>query len=224
MLSNHDVVRHATRYALPTGTNLDEWLMSDGSLPRADEETGLRRARAATALMLALPGSSYFYQGEELGLHEVADLPVDALQDPIWLRTQNEKKGRDGCRVPLPWHHEGNAFGFSSGHAWLPQPAGFSRTAVAAQEGRSGTTLEFYREALRVRHQLQTAEELTWVETDDPDVLHFTRPGGWHCLSNFGSTAVALPDGVVRLTSGQHVAGVLPPETTVWLTEWRPLG
>ena len=141
--------------------------------------------------MLALPGSSYFYQGEELGLHEVADLPANALQDPIWLRTQNEKKGRDGCRVPLPWHHEGNAFGFSTGHAWLPQPAGFSATAVAAQEGRSGTTLEFYREALRVRHQLQTAEELTWVETDDPDVLHFTRPGGWHCLSNFGSTAVA---------------------------------
>jgi alpha-glucosidase len=224
VLSNHDVVRHATRYALPSGTDLDEWLMSDGSLPRADEETGLRRARAATALMLALPGSSYFYQGEELGLHEVADLPVDALQDPIWLRTQNEKKGRDGCRVPLPWHHEGNAFGFSSGHSWLPQPAGFSRTAVAAQEGRTGTTLEFYREALRVRRQLQTGEALTWVESDDPDVLHFTRPGGWHCLSNFGSTVVALPDGVVRLTSGQHVAGLLPPETTVWLTEWEPRG
>ena len=220
VLSNHDVVRHATRYALPIGTDLEEWLMSDGTLPAADEETGLRRARAATALMLSLPGTAYFYQGEELGLHEVADLPAPALQDPIWVRTQNEKKGRDGCRVPLPWHHEHPAYGFSTGTAWLPQPAGFSRSAVAAQEGVTGTTLEFYRLALRVRRQLQTSEELTWVETQDPNVLHFVRPGGWHCISNFGPVAVALPDGVVRLSSGSHVPGVLPAETTVWFTEW----
>jgi alpha-glucosidase len=223
VLSNHDVVRHATRYALPIGTDLEEWLMSDGSLPVADELAGLRRARAATALMLALPGSSYFYQGEELGLHEVADLPAPALQDPIWFRTSNEKKGRDGCRVPLPWHHEDKAYGFSTGESWLPQPAGFSRSAVAAQEGISGSTLEFYREALRVRRQLQTGEQLTWVETDDPEVLHFVRPGGWHCITNFGSLPIALPDGVVRLSSGQHVPGVLPGETTVWFTEWEPL-
>lgn len=223
VLSNHDVVRHATRYALPIGTDLEEWLMSDGTLPVADEETGLRRARAATALMLALPGSSYFYQGEELGLHEVADLPAPALQDPIWFRTLNEKKGRDGCRVPMPWHHEHNAYGFSSGTAWLPQPAGFSRSAVAAQDGVDGSTLEFYREALRVRRQLQTSEELTWIESESDHVLHFVRPGGWHCLTNFGAADVTLPDGVVRLTSSHHVPGVLPAETTVWLTEWHPL-
>ena len=223
VLSNHDVVRHATRYALPNGTDLEEWLMSDGTLPVADEETGLRRARAATALMLALPGSSYFYQGEELGLHEVADLPAPALQDPIWFRTLNEKKGRDGCRVPMPWHHEHNAYGFSSGIAWLPQPAGFSRSAVAAQDGVDGSTLEFYREALRVRRQLQTSEELTWIESESDHVLHFVRPGGWHCLTNFGAADVTLPDGVVRLTSSHHVPGVLLAETTVWLTEWHPL-
>ena len=119
-------------------------------------------------LMLALPGSAYLYQGEELGLHEVADLPAQALQDPIWQRTLNTKKGRDGCRVPLPWTDEGHSYGFGDSHAWLPQPAGFSRTAVAAQSGRPESTLELYREALRIRRQLQTAEALEWVPTDNP--------------------------------------------------------
>ena len=106
VLSNHDVVRHASRYGLPAGADYDAWLMTDGTSPgRRTLAAGLRRARAATLLMLALPGSAYLYQGEELGLHEVADLPADALQDPIWLRTGNTKKGRDGCRVPLPWTH-----------------------------------------------------------------------------------------------------------------------
>jgi alpha-glucosidase len=126
--------------------------------------------------------------------------------------------------VPLPWHHEHNAYGFSSGASWLPQPAGFSRRAVAAQDGVAGSTLEFYREALRVRRQLQTREELTWMESGSEHVLHFVRPGGWHCLANFGGDDVTLPDGVVRLTSGHHMAGVLPAETTVWLTEWEPRG
>ena len=220
VLSNHDVVRHATRYALPAGLDLDEWLMTDGTLPVADEAAGLRRARAATLLMLALPGSSYLYQGEELGLHEVADLPAHALQDPIWQRTLNEKKGRDGCRVPLPWSHEGASFGFGSGHSWLPQPAGFSKTAVAAQHSQPASTLELYREALRVRRQLQTSEELEWLPSGHPDVLHFVRPGGWHCISNFGAETLALPDGVTRVSSVPHPAGVLPAESTVWLTEW----
>ena len=92
---------------------------------------------------------------------------------------------------------------------------------MAAQEGRPGRTLELYREALRVRRQLQTAEELSWMDVRDPEVLHFVRPGGWHCISNFGAVPVALPDGVVRLSSGvHHVAGVLPAESTVWFTEW----
>ena len=103
VLSNHDVVRHTSRFGLPDGADYGEWLMSDGRDPVLDEAKGLRRARAATLFMLALPGSAYLYQGEELGLHEVADLPAGALQDPIWLRTGNTLKGRDGCRVPLPW-------------------------------------------------------------------------------------------------------------------------
>ncbi|MFP5281855.1 MAG: alpha-amylase family glycosyl hydrolase, partial [Actinomycetes bacterium] len=220
VLSNHDVVRHASRYALPDGTDLEAWLMSGGTLPVADEAAGLRRARAATLLMLALPGSAYLYQGEELGLHEVADLPHHTLQDPIWLRTANTKKGRDGCRVPLPWAHLGDSFGFGDAPAWLPQPAGFSRTAVAAQNGQADSTLELYREALRLRRSLQTEESLTWMDSGNPQVLHFVRPGGWHCVSNFGTDPVALPAGVVRVSTASVVDGSLPGEATVWLTEW----
>jgi alpha-glucosidase len=220
VLSNHDVVRHASRYALPTDVDLDEWLISDGTLPQPDEAAGRRRARAATLLMLALPGSSYLYQGEELGLSEVSDLPASALQDPIWLRTLNTKKGRDGCRVPLPWTGEGDSYGFGDGPSWLPQPAAFSGQAVSAQSGQPGSTLELYREALRVRRQLQTAEELTWVPTDDPQVLHFVRPGGWHCVTNFGAEPAALPAGVVRVASAPLVDDRLPGECTVWFTEW----
>jgi alpha-glucosidase len=220
VLSNHDVVRHPSRYALPEGVDLDEWLMSDGALPLPDEIAGLRRARAATLLMLALPGSSYLYQGEELGLHEVSDLPAAALQDPIWHRTLNTKKGRDGCRVPLPWTGEGDSLGFGHGPSWLPQPAGFSRQAVSAQTGNPESTLELYREALRVRRQLQGAEELDWVATGNPNLLHFVRPGGWHCVTNFGSEPVPLPAGVVRVSSAPLTDGRLPGECTVWLTGW----
>jgi alpha-glucosidase len=199
----------------------------------SDEVAGLRRARAATLLMLALPGSSYLYQGEELGLHEVSDLPAGALQDPIWHRTLNTRKGRDGCRVPLPWTSDGDSYGFG-GPSWLPQPAGFSRTAVAAQSGNPSSTLELYREALRVRRQLQTVEQLDWVRTGNPDVLHFVRPGGpgehpprngrrpggWHCVTNFGLEPVSLPEGVVRVSSVPLTDGTLPGECTAWLTEW----
>jgi alpha-glucosidase len=170
--------------------------------------------------MLALPGSSYLYQGEELGLHEVSDLPVAALQDPIWMRTLNTKKGRDGCRVPLPWSDEGDSYGFGSGPSWLPQPVGFSRQAVSAQLGDPESTLELYREALRMRRQLQGGEQLDWVATDNPEVLHFVRPGGWHCVTNFGTVPVPLPDGVVRVSSVPLTDGRLPAECTVWLTGW----
>lgn len=217
VLSNHDVVRHASRYGLPAGSDYGQWLMSDGRDPVLDEAAGLRRARAATLFMLALPGAAYLYQGEELGLHEVADLPADALQDPIWLRTQNTLKGRDGCRVPLPWFTEGDSLGFGSGRGWLPQPAGFAPLSVAVQAGTPGSTLEMYRSALRLRRELQAEEALGWLPTSSPDVLHFTRPGGWHCVTNFGADPVPLPPGEVLVTSGPLGERVLPGETTVWL-------
>jgi alpha-glucosidase len=218
VLSNHDVVRHASRYGLPAGTDLHAWLMTDGQQPPLDLELGLRRARAASLLMLALPGSAYLYQGEELGLPEVADLPPAVLQDPIWERTRNSSKGRDGCRVPLPWTTTGESHGFGDGGSWLPQPEVFGDFSVAAEEGVTGSTLELYRTAIRLRNALQADETLEWVETGDPEVVHYVRPGGWHCITNFGGTPYRLPAGTVRLSSAPVEQGLLPAATTVWLT------
>jgi alpha-glucosidase len=211
------VVRHTTRYGLPAGTDYVQWLLGDGRTPALDEAGGRRRARAATMFMLALPGAAYLYQGEELGLPEVADLPAAALQDPIWLRTGNTEKGRDGCRVPLPWSADGDSYGFGSGSGWLPQPAGFAPLAVAAQLTDPDSTLQLYRQALRLRRELQTAETLEWLPTGSPDVLHVARPGGWQCVTNFGTEPVALPAGTVLVASGPAANGVLPGETAAWL-------
>jgi alpha-glucosidase len=218
VLSNHDVVRHPSRYGLPAGADYGQWLMSDGRRPVLDEAGGLRRARAATLFMLALPGSAYLYQGEELGLHEVADLPAAALQDPIWLRTGNALKGRDGCRVPLPWAADGDSYGFGSAAGWLPQPAGFAPLAVAAQLDDPDSTLALYRRALALRRELRTDEALQWVATDAPEVLHFARAGGWECVTNFGTEPVPLPAGAVRVASRPLDGDHLPGETTAWLT------
>ncbi|MEU3554419.1 glycoside hydrolase family 13 protein [Streptomyces fragilis] len=244
VLSNHDVIRHATRLALPPEVDPDAWLLSDGREPAVDVELGLRRARAATLLMLALPGSAYLYQGEELGLPEVADLPAEALQDPIWEQTGHTRKGRDGCRVPLPWTRGGAGFGFgpasgggsgggpgggsggASGGAsggglpWLPQPEHFAELSVEAQDGVEGSTLELYRAALRVRRGLLSADEsLTWLDGSPPGVLHFARPGGWQVVANTTPAAVPLPAGRVLLASGplNSSGAELPADTTVWL-------
>ncbi|MFD5404721.1 glycoside hydrolase family 13 protein [Streptomyces griseorubiginosus] len=217
VLSNHDVVRHASRLVLPPGTDENAWLLAGGQAPAVDLAQGLRRARAATLLMLALPGSSYVYQGEELGLPEVADLPFEVLQDPIWEQTGRVRKGRDGCRVPLPWTTTGPSYGFGAGGAWLPQPEWFAEYAVEAQDGTEGSTLELYRTALRLRRKLLQGEDLTWTDTAPAGVLDFVRHEGWRCVTNLGETAVPLPEGEVLLASGPPADGLLGPDTTVWL-------
>jgi len=217
VLSNHDVVRHASRLVLPPGTDENAWLLAGGRAPAIDPGQGLRRARAATLLMLALPGSSYVYQGEELGLHEVADLPFEVLQDPIWEQTGRVRKGRDGCRVPLPWTTSGPSYGFGAGGAWLPQPQWFAEYAVEAQDGTEGSTLELYRTALRLRRKLLQGEELTWTDTGPAGVLDFVRHEGWRCVTNLSDAPVALPAGAVLLSSGPLEDGLLGPDTTVWL-------
>ena len=216
VLSNHDVIRHATRYALPPKTNQTGWLMSDGAQPRIDEALGLRRARAATLMMLALPGSAYLYQGEELGLHEVADLPRDLLQDPTWKRTDHREKGRDGCRVPIPWEPTGPSLGFGPGPAWLPQPAHWPKLARTAQHGDPSSTLSLYQEALRVRRDFSGDDSLEWIERG-PDRLVFRRGGGLICAVNFGADSVALPAGDVVIASGALDDGRLPTDTAVWI-------
>lgn len=217
VLSNHDVVRHASRLVLPPGTDENAWLLSGGHAPGIDLSHGLRRARAATLLMLALPGSSYVYQGEELGLPEVADLPVEVLQDPIWEQTGRVRKGRDGCRVPLPWTRGGPSYGFGAGGAWLPQPQWFSEYAVEAQDGVEGSTLELYRTALRLRRKLLEGEELTWTDGSPAGVLDFVRHEGWRCVTNLSAIAVPLPAGEVLLSSSPLEGGLLGPDTTAWL-------
>lgn len=218
VLSNHDVLRHASRLMLPPGTDDNAWLLSGGHAPRVDETAGLRRARAATLLMLALPGSSYVYQGEELGLPEVADLPVEVLQDPVWEQTGRVRKGRDGCRVPLPWTTTGPSYGFGAADAWLPQPPYFARYAAEAQDGVQNSTLELYRTALRLRRKLLDGEALIWRPDSPPGVLAFARHDGWRCVTNLSDAPVPLPPGEVLLSSAPPDGdGRLGPDTTVWL-------
>ena len=220
VLSNHDVVRHATRYGLPAEdgrASARTWLLTGGASPRLDRGLGLRRARAAILLMLALPGSAYLYQGEELGLHEVPDIPPDLIQDPVFSRSRGAEKGRDGCRVPLPWTAGGASFGFGPGPAHLPQPAWFGPLSVEAQERDPASTLSLYRDALRWRRQLQAAEQMEWRPGTSGQVLHFARPGGWRCVTNFGPRPAPLPDGTVILTSVPVDGSQLPADTTAWL-------
>ncbi|MCX7520713.1 glycoside hydrolase family 13 protein [Microbacterium sp. STN6] len=217
VLSNHDVVRHATRLAL-TFDNPQGHGIGPNMPVRPDAELGLRRARAATALMLSLPGSSYLFQGEELGLPEVIDLPDDARQDPTWTRTNGERYGRDGCRVPLPWRAASPAFGFNStGESWLPQPADWARYARDAQEGDPASTLALYTRLLAERkaHGLGLGE-VRWLD-GYPEQVVALRNGDVTVIANTGSTSVELGDGEVLLASGPLDGRLLPADTTVWL-------
>lgn len=216
VLSNHDVVRHPTRYGLPAGTDERRWLF-DGDRALFDPDLGLRRARAALLLVLGLPGSVYLYQGEELGLHEVVDLPFEVLDDPVWERSGRTAKGRDGCRVPLPWSATGPSLGFGTDGSWLPQPPGWGVVSVESQDGVVGSTLELYRAALDLRSRvLRDDEYLGWLDLGG-DVISFRRGSGVVCVVNFGPRPVDVPGGEVLLTSGPLTDGRLPADTAVWV-------
>ncbi|MEV0678024.1 glycoside hydrolase family 13 protein [Actinosynnema sp. NPDC050436] len=208
VLSNHDVQRHVTRYG--------------------SED----RARAAALLMLALPGSAYVYQGEELGLPEVLDLPDDVLQDPVWERSGHTDRGRDGCRVPLPWTVDGPSFGFGDAAPWLPQPADWGGRSVQAQQDDPTSVLELYRAALRIRREhpdLGAGSAVDWLPAPR-GVLRFRR-GRFTCTVNLGPESATVPTtGDVLLTSNTTAAKsttlaaphttVVPPDTALW--ESRP--
>ncbi len=222
VFSNHDQVRPATRYGLPLGTEIIRFKNSNGRSAQLDNERGVRASIAAQMFALALPGCTYIYQGEELGLHEVLDIPEDQIQDPQYLRNHKVDKGRDGCRVPLPWTRTGSSFGFGSNGAHLPQPAWFGQNSVEAESDDPTSPLEIFRTALVLRKKLIAPEELTWHETGDPNVLHFSRPNGWHCITNFGHGSYSFS----KVGSILHASGPLtvdfdqsslPPATTVWL-------
>jgi alpha-glucosidase len=211
VIGNHDVVRPVTRW-------------------------GRDAARAAALLLFALPGSAYVYQGEELGLPEVTDIPDAARQDPTFRRTGGAVAGRDGCRVPLPWSVAGDSFGFSRtgpgstiAPPWLPQPPGWGAYSVAAERDDPASFLSLYREALELRreHPALRAGDLRWLDAPE-GVLAFTRDPGFAFAVNFGDMPLPLasltPSGAlpeVLLTSGPLVSDgpgrvSVPRDTAVW--------
>ncbi|WP_290062867.1 alpha-amylase family glycosyl hydrolase, partial [Amycolatopsis solani] len=197
VLSNHDVVRHVTRFGGP------------------------RRARAAVLLMLALPGGAYLYQGEELGLEEIEDLPEEVLADPTWERSGHTRRGRDGCRVPLPWSGSAPPFGFTGGDAptWLPQPAHWRTLTAEAQAADPGSMLCLYRAALAARREHPALGDgtMTWLPARD-GVLSFSREPGFRCVVNLSAEPYELPDGArVLLASEPLDDGRVPTDGAVWL-------
>ncbi|WP_175647363.1 glycoside hydrolase family 13 protein [Streptomyces cyaneochromogenes] len=207
VLNNHDQVRTVTRYGEPA---------TEGS------GLGAARARAAALLMLALPGAAYIYQGEELGLPEVVDLPDDVLTDPIFRRTGSRARIRDGCRVPLPWSGQASPFGFTSGvesaKPWLPQPEYFAEYATDRALADTRSFWHLYRDGLQLRAALPQLGEgtLRWLDSP-PGVLAFVRGDGLVCAVNFGTAPTSAPvSGTPLLSSGPCPAGVLPGSTAAW--------
>lgn len=234
VLSNHDEIRHLTRYGRPSTGIRDRG--EDERLP-TDLELGRRRARAAALLLLALPGSVYLYQGEELGLPEVADLPDAVRRDPAWERSGHAIRGRDGCRVPMPWAGDAPPFGFGPPGSvpWLPQPTSWAERSVAAETGDPASMLSLYRAALAIRrtHPGLAGEALRWLSSAD-GVLLFEREEGFRCLVNLSQTPIPLPGpDVVVLRSDTRIGPIgdtapdasaeLPPDAAAWLaTPRRP--
>ncbi len=224
VLSNHDIVREVSRYARPQGVrelrHLDDLL----ELP-ADFELGVKRARAAALLMLALPGGAYVYQGEELGLAEVEDLPDDVLQDPGWKQSGYTLRGRDGCRVPIPWSGQEPPFGFTLNGAtaapWLPQPRSWGTVTVQAQTGDERSMLELYRLALRIRREHPALGDgaMHWIDAPE-GALAFARDPGFVCVVNMSGDHAAAPHGAELLLSSGDLGSdaAVPADTAAWFT------
>ncbi|MGZ4218000.1 MAG: glycoside hydrolase family 13 protein [Solirubrobacteraceae bacterium] len=224
VLSNHDIVREVSRYARPQGVrelrHLDDLL----ELP-ADFELGVKRARAAALLMLALPGGAYVYQGEELGLAEVEDLPDEVLQDPGWKQSGYTLRGRDGCRVPIPWSGQEPPFGFTLNGAtaapWLPQPRSWGTITVQAQTGDERSMLELYRRALRIRREHPALGDgaMHWIDAPE-GALAFARDPGFVCVVNMSGDHAAAPHGAELLLSSGDLESdaAVPVDTAAWFT------
>lgn len=217
VLCNHDVTRTVTRYGR-ADTGFDFATKEFGT--PTDLALGTRRARAAALLTLALPGSVYLYQGEELGLPE-AEVPREHIQDPMHFRSGGRDPGRDGCRVPLPWTADAPHAGFGSRERpWLPQPADWPAYAADRQDRDPRSMLSLYREALRLRRAEPGFGDgpLRWLEAPE-EVLAFARADGLLCVVNLGSAPADLPAHRALLLSSGPLGprGRLPRDTAVWL-------
>ncbi len=226
VFNNHDVVRSVDRFdlGLIVGT-ANTTLERQGDPTRLNLKRGTLRARAGAMLMLALPGGAYVYQGEELALPEVRDIPEDRLTDPRWAMSNHTDRGRDGCRVPIPWKSQpAGAFGFSANaaltpdQAWLPQSHNWGTFSVEKQEEDPSSTLTMYRRALAIRHEESGLGDgpMEWIDAGR-DVLAFSRPGKFACYVNFGN-AIELPEhSKILLSSAPMHGSQLPTDAAVWL-------
>ena len=225
VLSNHDVTRAVTRYGR-IDTSFDGGARQHGS--PVDLDLGVRRARAAAMLTFSLPGDVYIYQGDELGLAEVEDIPESMLQDPVWKRSGHTDRGRDGCRVPMPWSGAEPPFGFApDGTApWLPQPLAWKSLTVEAESNEPASTLSLYRAALALRRSMLISraegaadswtDEIEWLDAGD-GTLAFRR-GDFTCVVNFAAAPFSIHGyGQVVLSSEPLTDAVLPPATCAWL-------
>lgn len=225
VFNNHDVVRSVDRFALGLRPGVGETTFDrHGDVSKLNLEIGIRRARSGALLMLALPGGAYIYQGEELALPEVRDIPEDRLEDPRWFLSEKTDKGRDGCRVPLPWSaNESGSFGFSINvklgkeNSWLPQPNWWGNYSAENQEHDPNSTLNLYRKALEIRKtEIGLGDgELEWFNMSD-QVLAFKRPGNFACIVNFGE-AFKIPNGEVLIASTPIKDGILPEDGALWM-------
>ena len=225
VFNNHDVVRSIDRLDLGLTNNGESTFTRQGDPAKFNIARGTLRAKSATLMTLALPGGTYLYQGEELGLPEVRDLPEDRLTDPRWKMSGYKDRGRDGCRVPLPWKSEPTGgFGFSTNdlleldQAWLPMSPWMGNFSAESQAGIAGSTLTMYREALALRKLEEGLGDgpMTWIEAGK-DVVAFSRPGNFACYINFGA-AIEIPAGAtVLISSGPLEGNSIPTDTAVWL-------
>lgn len=218
VLNNHDVMRHASRF----GGNYGRTTASDGvgpNQPQPDNELGLKIARGASLFMLALPGASYLYQGEELGLPEHTTLEDSYRQDPTFYRTSGKRVGRDGCRVPLPWDHSSDSNGFNNAAAsWLPQPASYRSLARSAQENNPSSTLSLYKQALALRNELRLGEgSFAWLPGHQgPNSLGFEN-FGVQVIYNFGAEPIDLAGKQVLIASEELTASQLQTNQCAWV-------
>ncbi len=185
--SNHDVVRHVTRWTRPGGD------------PDAV-------ARFAIALLSCLRGSICLYQGEELGLQE-AELAFEDLRDPYGIRFWPGFKGRDGCRTPMVWEAAADNAGFSTGKPWLPVPESHRARAADVQNGESTSVLAAYGAMLAVRkqHPALVRGSIRLLDAEG-DVLAFIRENDCEellCVFNFA-------DEPANWSAPQHIGGVQP--------------
>lgn len=201
--SNHDVMRHASRWNLPDAAQ-----------------------RAYVILMMSMRGSACLYQGEELGLGE-ADVAFEDLQDPYGIEFWPEFKGRDGCRTPMVWETQAEHAGFGGAKPWLPVSTDHAAMAVDRQENDDTAMLHHYRNAVALRHAHMAL--MIGAQSDmkaSGDLLTFERTNGSEtlfCAFNLGDSdcTVNLPAGAWQNAASNLDGAVAPAQGTTELGPWQ---